>query len=125
MLVLLLILCTRAQAGITGCVPGQVSYDIVYVRAPRFGDTTLPHYTDTVLSLVLDAGADLRLLHLDCTEALLFPNPEHQSLVDGLIGKGSVQDPSNEIDGSWIVFAYYHDLTDVNPRRRWCPGRSD
>ncbi|MSP13542.1 MAG: hypothetical protein EXR62_11370 [Chloroflexi bacterium] len=102
------------------CTAHVVDYDIVYVRAPRYGDNANSLWPDTVRPLVPDPGADLRLLHPDCTEELLFPRPEYQALVDAPIGHGSVADPNISFDGHWVVFTYYHDRTDNNPQR--CAG---
>lgn len=108
---------------IPACTPGVVNYDLVYVRAPRYGDNTNTVWPDTVRPLVPDPGAQLMLLHPNCTEELLFPRPEHQPIVDGPIANGSVSAPNLSFDGVWVVFAYYHDQTDVNPQR--CSGYGD
>ena len=102
------------------CTPNLVGYDIVYVRAPRYGDTTDTTWPDTVRPLLPDRGADLRLLHPNCTEEVLFPRPEYQALLDAPIGNGSVADPNVSFDGKWVVFAYYHDQSEVNSQR--CAG---
>jgi len=107
-------------APVSQCTPNVVSYDLVYTRNPRFGDTTNAIFTDTVIATILNPGADLRLLHPDCTEDVLFPLPEHQTIIDAPIGNGSVADPNVSFDGQWVVFAYYHDLKDVNDQR--CAG---
>lgn len=105
------------QAPLANCTPNVVNFDIVYVRAPRFGDNENSLWADTVRPLSLDPGAELRLLHPNCTEEKLFPNAEHQGMVDATIGNGSVTDPNVSFDGKWVVFAYYHDLTDQNEQR--------
>ncbi|MBI3796891.1 MAG: DUF11 domain-containing protein [Deltaproteobacteria bacterium] len=102
---------------VTNCTPNVVNYDLVYVRAPRYGDNDNTVWPDTVRPLVPDPGADLRLLHPNCTEELLFPRSEHQSLVDAPLGNGSVSDPNVSFDGQWVVFTYYHDQTDTNLQR--------
>ena len=63
------------------CVANVVSYDIVYVRAPRpsGGYGTFP---DVSRPLVAQPGTDLRRLHPDCIEELLFPRPQDQPIVD-------------------------------------------
>ena len=111
----------RATAtAVSNCTPNVVSYDLVYVRAPRFGDNTNSVWPDTVRPLLPDAGADLRLLHPDCTEEVLFPLPAQAALIDGALGDGAVSDPNISFDGQWVVFTYYHDQTDTNPQR--CAG---
>ncbi len=111
-----------ASAAVVGCTPNRIAYDVVYVHAPRFGDSLAENslWPDTVRPLVPDPGSDLRVLHPNCTEDLLFPLPQHQALVDAPIGNGAVQDLNVSFDGRWVVFAYYHDQTDVNVQR--CAG---
>lgn len=94
-----------------------IDYDIVYVRAPRFGDTQNSLWPDTVRPLTPDGGATLMLLHPNGSEELLFPRPEHAGLVDGPIAAGSVADPNVSFDGQRVVFAYHHDRSDVNSQR--------
>ena len=55
------------------CTPNVVNYDIVYVRAPRYGDYTNSVWPEDVRPLEADPGGQLRLLHPDCTDELLFP----------------------------------------------------
>src|SRR5262245_25895993 len=102
---------------VSNCTANVVNYDLVYVRAPRYGDNRNTVWLDTVRPLVPDPSADLRLLHPNCTEELLFPRPEHRVLVDAALGHGSVSDPNVSFDGGWVIFTYYHDQTDVNPQR--------
>ncbi len=111
-----------AAAAVLGCTPNRIAYDIVYVHAPRYGDLLSQNtiWPDTVRPLVPDPGSDLRVLHPDCTETVLFPLPQHQPSVDAPIGAGAVQDVNVSFDGRWVVFAYYHDQTDVNVQR--CAG---
>jgi hypothetical protein len=75
------------------CVANVVSYDIVYVRAPRpsGGYGTFP---DVSRPLVAQPGTDLWRLHPDCTEELLFPRPQDQPIVDAPIGNGATVDPN-------------------------------
>src|SRR5687768_4645121 len=61
----------------------KVDYDIVYVRAPRFGDEKASTWTEVSRPHRMDAGADLVLLHPDGSEEVL--------VVGGV--KGSVTDP--------------------------------
>ena len=107
----------HVSAPLANCVSNIVAHDIVYIRAPRFGDNDNSIWQDTVRPLSLDPGADLRLLHPNCTEEKLFPLNAHQGIVDATIGNGSVTDPNVSFDGKWVVFAYYHDLTDQNIQR--------
>jgi hypothetical protein len=95
-----------------------VSYDLVYVRAPRYGDSRNTSWPEISRPMHPDPGADLRLLHPDCTEELLFPTSAHQSLVDAPLGNGAVADTNISFDGKWVVFAYYHDQRALNPQRQ-------
>ncbi len=108
----------RAAAPVlVNCTPDVVPYDIVYVHAPRYGDTTNTSWPDTTRPMQPDPGADLRLLHPNCTEEVLFPLPKHQGIVDAPIGNGAVSDPNVSFDGRSVVFAYYHDESSINPQR--------
>ena len=80
----------------------RYDYDIVYVRAPRFGDDRITRWTEAERPTVIDPGADLVLLRPDGSEEVL---------VEG--GKGSVADPAVSFDGQWVYYAHFHDLTDV------------
>ncbi|MFN8488453.1 MAG: hypothetical protein U0350_12715 [Caldilineaceae bacterium] len=106
-------------SALANCTPNVVNFDIVYVRAPRYGDNSDSQWLDTVRPTTPDPGADLRLLHPNCTEEVLFPLSTHQSLVDRPIGNGSVQDPNISFDGQWVIFSYYHDMSSAatNPQR--------
>lgn len=74
-------------------------YDIVYVRAPRFGDNQNSNWPEVFNPGVMDAGADLMLLHPDGSEELL---------VGG--GRGSVTDPFVSFDAQWCYYSYFPDL---------------
>ena len=104
-------------ATLSNCTANVVPYDIVYVHAPRYGDTTNTSWPDTTRPMQPDPAADLRLLHPSCTEEVLFPLPVHQPIVDAPIGNGAVTDPNVSFDGRSVVFAYYHDASDINPQR--------
>lgn len=76
-----------------------VDYDIVYVRAPRYGDEQNTRWPEVKDPILMEPGADLVLLHPDGSE---------ETLVEG--GNGSVVDPYVSFDGEWIYYAYFHDL---------------
>ncbi len=78
----------------------EYDYDIVYVRAPRYGDEGKTTWTEVSHPHRMDPGADLVLLHPDGSEEVL---------VKG--GRGSVADPMVSLDGQWVYFARFHDLT--------------
>jgi len=75
-------------------------YDIVYVRAPRFGDEKATRWAEVFNPLSVDAGTDLVLLHPDGSEDVL---------VKG--GDGAVADPYVSFDGEWVYYALFHDQT--------------
>ena len=76
-----------------------VSYDIVYVRAPRFGNNDNSLWPEVFHPARLDPGADLMLLHPDGSE---------ERLVAG--GKGSVTDPFISFDGQWCYYVQFPNL---------------
>jgi hypothetical protein len=76
-----------------------VDYDIVYVRAPRFGDNENSLWPEVFHPGRLDPGADLMLLHPDGSEEVL---------VTG--GKGSVTDPFISFDGLWCYYVLFPNL---------------
>jgi hypothetical protein len=116
--IVLLAYAPLAQAQIEHCTPNVVSYDLVYVRASRYGDSQNTSWPDTTRPIHPDPGADLRLLHPDCTEEVLFPTTAHQALVDAPLSNGAVADPNVSFDGKWVVFVYYHDQRALNPQRQ-------
>ena len=59
-----------------------VNYDIVYVRAPRYGDTTIADWPEVINPTKMEPGADLMLLKPDGNEQVLFA-----------AGNGAVIDP--------------------------------
>ena len=89
-----------------------VPYDIVYVRAPRYGDEINTEWPEVFDPIQMEPGADLMLLHPDGSEEVLFAG-----------GNGAVVDPVISFDGQSIFFAYFHDLRDseLNYQRRDAP----
>lgn len=89
-----------------------VAYDIVYVRAPRYGDITPTDWPEVFDPIRMEPGADLMLLHPGGTEEVLFPG-----------GNGSVVDPAVSFDGQWVFFSYFPDLRpqSLNSQRRLAP----
>jgi Hydrazine synthase alpha subunit middle domain len=94
-----------------------VDYDIVYVRAPRYGDTTLADWPEVFNPTKMEPGADLMLLKPDGTEEVLFA-----------AGNGAVIDPVVSFDAKSVYFAYFPDVrkTARNSQRDGAPtGGSD
>ncbi len=77
-----------------------VTYDVVYVRQPRFGDNTNTTWPEVAHPASIDPGADLMLLHPDGSEELLVAG-----------GSGAVTDPFVSFDAHWVYYAYFHDVT--------------
>jgi hypothetical protein len=78
---------------------GAVSYDIVYVRQPRFGDRTNTTWPKVAHPAKIDPGADLMLLHPDGSEELLVAG-----------GIGAVTDPFVSLDGQWVYYSLFYDV---------------
>src|SRR5690606_22028859 len=76
-----------------------VSYDVVYVRQPRYGDNTNTTWPEVSHPARLDPGADLMLLH---------PDGSQEVLVAG--GIGAVTDPFVSFDGQWVYYSYFYDV---------------
>lgn len=76
-----------------------VAYDIVYVRAPRYGDTISTQWQEVRNPIQGEPGTDLMLRHPDGTEEVLV-----------LGGTGAAVDPCRSFDGEWVYYAYYADL---------------
>ncbi|HEY2385793.1 MAG TPA: hypothetical protein VGK30_02440 [Candidatus Binatia bacterium] len=76
-----------------------VSYDIVYVRQPRFGANTNTTWPEVFHPARIDPGADLMLLHPDGSEELLVAG-----------GNGAVTDPFLSFDAAWVYYAYFPDV---------------
>lgn len=85
---------------LAAAVPADaVSYDIVYVRQPRFGDNTNTTWPEVAHPASIDPGADLMLLH---------PNGSQEVLVSG--GVGAVTDPFVSFDAQWVYYSRFYDV---------------
>ena len=84
----------------------SLSYDVVYVRQPRFGDDTNSTWPEVFHPARADPGADLILLHPDGSEEVL---------VDCDVC--SVTDPFVSFDAEWVYYSLFYDLTRVNGQR--------
>src|SRR5262245_54037615 len=76
----------------------KYDYDIVYVRAPRYGDEKRAQWADFSDPLRMEPGADLMLLH---------PNGAEEILVSGQ--DGSVMDPFVSFNGQWVYYVKFTD----------------
>ncbi len=76
----------------------KYDYDIVYVRAPRYGDEKRPGWAEFSDPTRMEKGADLMLLHPDGSEELLVSGKD-----------GSVMDPYVSFDAQWVYFAKFID----------------
>ncbi len=84
------------------------SWDIVYVRQARFGDSQNTTWPEVGHPAEIDPGADLMLLHPDGSEEVL---------VDA--GNGAVTDPVVSFDAQWIYYSFFPDMSPagINPQR--------
>jgi hypothetical protein len=78
----------------------KYDYDIVYVRAPRKGDKGRTVWTEIAHPALMDAGADLMLLH---------PNGKEELLVAGG-ADAAVTDPLVSLDGEWVYYSHIKGL---------------
>jgi hypothetical protein len=75
----------------------KYDYDIVYVRAPRYGDNKQIRWTEVFSPLRGEPGSDLMLLHPDGSEEVLVA-----------AGDDAVTDPFVSFDGEWVYYARFH-----------------
>ncbi len=102
---------------LTACAFGNtfaVTYDIVYVRQPRFGNNTNTTWPEVSHPGRIDPGADLMLLH---------PNGNEEVLVNA--GTGSVTDPFVSFDGQWVYYSYFYEPGNINTQRGLPYGGAD
>jgi hypothetical protein len=78
----------------------RYDYDIVYVRAPRFGDKGRTRWTEIAHPALMDAHADLMLLHPDGSEEVLVKGGED----------GAITDPMVSYDGEWVYYSHLKGL---------------
>src|SRR4051795_2375624 len=95
----LLVAILLCLASLAGSSFAAITYDIVYVRQPRFGDNTNTIWPEVFHPARLDRGGDLMLLHPDGTEELLVAG-----------GNGSVTDPFISFDGKSCCYVLFPDL---------------
>lgn len=93
-------------------VAQAVSYDLVYVRQPRYGDGTNTIWPEVFHPARMEPGSDLMLLH---------PNGTEEVLVAG--GNGAVTDPFVSFDGEWVYYSLVYDVreSELNFQRDWLP----
>jgi hypothetical protein len=91
-----------------------VTYDIVYVRQPRYGDNTNTIWPEVFHPARLEQGADLMLLH---------PNGGQEVLVSA--GNGAVTDPFVSFDAQWVYYSYFPDPANLNTQRGLPYGGAD
>jgi hypothetical protein len=76
----------------------KYDYDIVYVRAPRYGDDKPTRWAEFSDPTRMELSADLMLLHPDGSEEVLVSGKD-----------GSVMDPYVSFDGAWVYYAKFVD----------------
>ncbi|NOT54635.1 MAG: hypothetical protein HOP18_08540 [Deltaproteobacteria bacterium] len=101
----LLAFLTSLSQGVSIAV-AALSYDVVYVRQLRFGDNTSTTWPEVFHPALIDAGADLMLLH---------PNGTEEVLVDCSVC--SVTDPFVSFDAQWVYYSLFHNPSNLNTQR--------
>ena len=94
---ILLGVCLDARAASNS--PTGLDYDLIYVRQPRFGDTTNTIWPEVFHPARIDPGADLMLLHTNGTEEVLIAG-----------GNGAVTDPFLSFDAQWCYYVLFPDV---------------
>ncbi len=91
--------------------PG-VDFDIIYVRAPRYGDDQNTRWQEVKIPVKGEPGTDLMLLHPDGSEEVLFHG-----------GNGAVADPVLSFDAGTVYFSYFPDMRvgALNYQRDYAP----
>ncbi|WP_020408140.1 hypothetical protein [Hahella ganghwensis] len=84
-----------------------IDYDIVYVRQPRHGDSEHIKWPEAASPGRVEMGSDLVLLHPDGSEEVL---------VDTEVG--AVTDPNVSLDGKWVYYSYFHDVSSEKLNRQ-------
>src|SRR5436190_11552097 len=95
---LLAAFCTLAVTFVARPAVAARDYDIVYVRQPRFGDTTNTTWPEIAHPASIDPGADL----------MLHPDGSEQLLVAG--GNGAVTDPFVSFDARFVYYSWFPDV---------------
>ena len=93
----------------------RYDYDIVYVRAPRSGDKDGSLWSEIAHPSLMDAGADLILLH---------PDGMGETLVEGG-ADGAVTDPMVSLDGEWVFYSHVRGLGGTSQHGRFPKGGAD
>lgn len=76
-----------------------VDYDIIYLKAPRYGDETNTKWPEVFHPVLMEPGTDMMLLHPDGSE---------ETLLDA--GDGAVMDPMLSFDARWVYYSYCPDV---------------
>lgn len=89
---------------------GPVDYDIIYLRAPRYGDAQNTTWPEIFHPASMEPGTDLMLLHPDGSEEVLLD-----------AGNGAVADPVLSFDAKTVYYSFFPDMTDLNSQRSDLP----
>jgi hypothetical protein len=84
-----------------------LSYDIVYLRAPRKGDQTLTDWPEVFNPTKMEPGTHLLRLKANGQEEVLFDG----SAIGGDPAKTAILDPVISFDAKYVYFAYFPDVT--------------
>lgn len=93
----------------------KFDYDIVYVRSPRKGDQQNSLWPEISHPALMDADADLILLHPDGSEEILVKGGKD----------GAVTDPMVSLDGTWVFYSHVRGLAGTSQHGRFPKGGAD
>lgn len=93
----------------------KYDYDIVYVRAPRHGDKGRTKWAEISQPAIMEANADLMLLHPDGSEEVLVKGGED----------GAVTDPMMSLDGESVYYSHLKGLKGTSPHGQSPFGGAD
>ncbi len=96
--------CLLALIGLSWDLYAQaVNYDIIYLRAPRYGDTQNTIWPEIFHPASLEPGTDMVLLRPDGSEEVLVAG-----------GDGAITDAALSFDANWVYYAKFPDVTTPN-----------
>ncbi|MEM7393523.1 MAG: hypothetical protein AAF492_14350, partial [Verrucomicrobiota bacterium] len=90
-------------------------YDIVYIRAPRFGDDQNARWPEIAHPALMAPGADLMRLRPDGSEEVLVAAGKNDAITDPMIS----------LDGEWVYYVHVRGLQHTSPHGRPPHGGAD
>jgi hypothetical protein len=85
--------------GAAALMAQPVDYDIIYLKAPRYGDETNTKWPEVFHPVLMEPGTDMVLLRPDGTEEVLLD-----------AGNGAVMDPMLSFDAQWVYYSLCPDV---------------